>query len=834
MPTRAARPARGRKTNACAAPVATAGRRATPEGHMTVGEPRIIPESPVEGVSPWLLLMRDELRSPAEPLLRSEREGASFEVRHGGGSLWVVARWPSGARVAFCAAFAPAGSSRVKESEIDDASLEARLDTPFGGYRVKVELPSRRRTVLHWRTSLTPSTDLAMPFWPRDVLPLDGEGDPLGARGILHAAQHGPKGGLLFASLTRPEPGSFLYVQNLTALNDYFEKTHTSPTERVGGRWPELGFSLPTSADRPLAAHSEVVVSDAYVLPSPACPDDDLSAARLFLELYAEVYLALPRPDPNHRNWPRRIDETIQDLTHSPECSVEKQGRRYLLAYVGADDRPPESMVQLAVLVPLIEHTRARGGEVPLVELLKANLPTFFDPKAETVVRWLPGEERLLESQEEHMAPNVVDSWYAWHTCLNLARLAAFGDEQARDLFLRSIEYGIRVAQHFDYRWPVFYDLYTLETIKGESSPGRWGEPDVGAQYAHVMLEAWEMTGERRYFEEAERAARALLGLGFRLGYQFNNTSFGAGALLRLYQETGDETYLGLSHVCLANIVRNFWLWDCRYGNAKHYGTFMGLPPLQDAVYLAIYEELEVLAAFHEYLRIAGDDVLPALRILMPEYCKYLVDRAWYHYPSELPADVLAEKSTSGHLNRRLSIPLEDLSEGWTKAGRVGQEVYGSAAPFVFGTRHIHKVPGESFSIHCNYPAGGLEFEKTDRGGRAGFRILGDARCECQVWVVAEAYSPLPDVTLSARSKGKHGKRVGRLTEAGCVEFDVPGDSRVSLTWTQGGAGPDPTFPAGVRKESDREIEADPAGAGDRKPPSRRGTGKRSSQKKQA
>lgn len=747
---------------------------------MSVAESMIAEESDVVGVSPWLLLLRSELRRlDGDPLIRTKAHGFDFEVRHSGGSLWVVAAWPSGARVAFCAAYAPGGSTLVEESR-DDSSIDVRLETVVGTMRTKIEIPSDSRRFLHWRTTLHPAASLTLPDWPRDVVPIDAAGDPMNTRGVIHTTQKGPSGGLLHASMTRPKEGSFLYVQNLTALNDYYEQTGASPADRVGGTWPELGFTPPVAA-KPLGPSKEVVLSDAYVLPDRETPVDDLSVARQFLDLYAELYIAFPRPAPTHRDWPRRVHETLASLTHSPECAVDRGGRRYLLAYVGADDRPPESMVQLAVLVPLAEYALSRGEDVPLIAALKANLPTFFDPELGTIVRWLPGEERLLEGKEEHMGQYIMDSWYLYHSYLNLSRLAIAGDSAARQLFLDSVDYGVRVAQRFEYRWPVFYDMRTLEIIKAESAPGRGGENDVGAQYAQVMLQAWDLTGDRRFLDEATRAARALHGLGFRLGYQFNNTSFGAAALLRLWRETGDELFRGLSLVCLANLVRAFWLWECDYGHGRHYSTFLGLPPLQDAVYLAIYEELEALAAFHEYLHIAGDDAHPAARLLLPEYCKYLIDRAWYHYPGELPTDVLAKKPRSGHLNRQLSIPLEDLYEGWSEAGAVGQEVYGAAAPFVFVTRHYHELRGSALTLHCNYPVQDLEIKATDRGGTARFRALGDRRCTCEVRLMPDHTTPLPEARLTIQ--GKRQAIEGHITEFGHLAYELPGDADATLRW---------------------------------------------------
>src|SRR5436305_2053760 len=134
-----------------------------------------------------------------------------------------------------------------------------------------------------------------------------------------------------------------------------------------------------------------------------------------------------------------------------------------------------------------------------------------------------------------------------------------------------------------------------INILEAQTNPGAGGEHDVGAQYVHLMMQALDMTGERRFIEEAERGAKGLEGMGFELGYQFNNTACGAGGLLRLWQETGNELYRDLSYVCIANVVHNFWLWDCKFGYAKNYQTFLGVLPLRDAVYIALYEELEIL-----------------------------------------------------------------------------------------------------------------------------------------------------------------------------------------------------------------------------------------------
>src|SRR4029079_15043007 len=196
-------------------------------------------------------------------------------------------------------------------------------------------------------------------------------------------------------------------------------------------------------------------------------------------------------------------------------------GKRYLRAYVGDDNHPPESMVQLAVLMPLTERSKWCEADDPLVEERAARALDFHDDRIRSVARWLPAVENMLDGTEPHEHPRLMDSWYLFHPLLNLARLAVeCDDDRARKQFLESLDYVIEVAHHFDYEWPVFYNIDTLEVIKAESEPGKGGEPDVPGLYAHVMLQAFELTDDQRYLDEAGIALRSMSGKGFELTYQ--------------------------------------------------------------------------------------------------------------------------------------------------------------------------------------------------------------------------------------------------------------------------------------------------------------------------
>jgi hypothetical protein len=418
--------------------------------------------------------------------------------------------------------------------------------------------------------------------------------------------------------------------------------------------------------------------------------------------------------------------------------------------------------------------------ELKIMKTIKEGLPAFYDPKLGVITRWLPAAEDQLEGEEEQKQPGVMDSWYLHHPLLNLSRLALKGDKTAEELFLNSMDFTIKVAHHFNYHWPVFYKMDTLEVLKAETAEGMGGEKDVAGLYAHVMLQAFELTKEKRYLNEAEKAAKTLQEYGFDLFYQANNTTFASGALLRLYKITNNEVYLELSYQCLASIFRNTQIWDCNYGYGKNFPKFFSLFPLNDAPYTAVYEEQEVFCALHDYLKHAEDvDILPSVKLLIAEYIRYLVDRAVYYYPTMLPKEMLEEKPKIGEVDPKLWIALEDLQDGWEKSGTVGQEVYGAGNAFGILPRHYLQVPDEAFLVYLDYPTSGYNAVK---GKDIHFSILGDERLTCRMMIVKTGEAKLPAIKVTYGGKKEALK--GSLTTEGHLEYQVRGNHQVSISWS--------------------------------------------------
>lgn len=733
-------------------------------------------ESEGQPASQYVIGLREALGERRKPIAAFEVGGLSVEIRTTADSIWAVVRREGRGGLALRAAWIATSfeCTRHPPSKVEHCAL--RATSALGVHEIRfsgggIELDRLRMTV-----TLTPSARMLVPFMPRDLYPLDDRDDPTRARGVLEAGQRGLNAGLLYFRIEEPAFGNVLYFQNLTAMNDYYRATRTKPDGAVGGEWPELGWLLPTPPQsgtpptRYLAAGEQVTLSDAILVFRHEAPPHERESARQFIQMLGEAYKQITLPTTEYRDWMHRAERTLRDLDRAPEATIRHYGHRYVHPYTAAEY--PDVMVQMSVVSALHDWSRWQGEEHPLEAELKAGIGRFYDPKLKTLRRYLPnvGDDKNADA---------VDSWYLYHPMLNLGRLALDGDEAARDLLLRSIDYGIRAAHHFRYRWPVQYDVTDFSIITATAEADGRGQTDVGGVYAWVMLQAFELTDDKRYLDEARAAIDAAIGLRFNVNYQANLTAWGAAACARLWRITNERTYLEQSYVYLASFLQNCEIWESRIELAVHYSNFFGATCLQDAPYMAIYECFESFAAFERYLGDGGPDLEPAARMLVAEYCKYALDRARFYYPDALPRVAIADKQRegNGHVDRSLSFPLEDLYPDGQPAGQVGQEIYGCGAALIFATRSFHKVEGAPFLLHCDHFLRAIE--------RTGDRSLtitldGGETCSAGLNLVRLKRRRLTKARLTTSG----GDRIRPSNaDADRVGYHVPANGRLVLTW---------------------------------------------------
>lgn len=730
-----------------------------------------------EGVSLWATAAIKRLLQPnSESLCKHAAGGFHFEVKVEGDTLWIITSFGNNQYTAFRVAYSPDGYNNIEIIANTDETFSARLSAAIGQYKIVINWPRQEQIVIHYTASLQPDRDMFVPFWPRDVIAYC-KPEP---KGEIHIAQIGARSGLLYASFKNKASGSFLYLQNLTALADYNIDTETSAAGVVGGQWPEMGLSMPPAIKKPLQKGKTYTVSDAFIALNAHSPSDQFEIAKGFLEGLGTLYLLLPRPETIYQDYIEALPKALHDLQTNKGCWSHRNGHPYLNAYLCDYQTPPEIMVQLAVLLPVREYMHWSGEYCIMADEILDGLKAFYNEQLGTVMRWLPAEEKRLDGSEEQKKPLVMDAWYLHHPLLNLTRLAITGDEVAKDLLLKSVDYAIKVAHHFNYCWPVFYKMDTLEVIKAETKPGMGGEKDVAGLYAHVMLQVWELTKDKKYFKEAEKAAQSMPQHGFDVLYQSNNTVFASKAMILLYRETKKELYRDLAYLFLANVFKNVALWECNYGYGKNFPSFFELFPLSDAPYTAVYEEQESYAGMQEFLNYAqGIELLPSVRLLAAEFVRYAIHRMIYYYPPMLPQEMMVKEVKTGELDPKLWVALEDIHDGWEQSGSVGQEVYGAGLAFGVVPRQFIRIPDKEFMVFADYPI----LNHKIRGNKLHFDVLGDNRLSCRLRIVTKGKAPLPDIHITIGSGSGKQDINAVIKKKQMMEYHIAGNQAVTVTW---------------------------------------------------
>jgi len=731
----------------------------------------------VMGVSPYLLGLRQALAEhTAKTISRFEIGDLKVEVVTTADSLWALVRRNGDGGVALRAAYLTGKFHCTSRKTKPGETAHIVITSVMGEHAVSFCVAADALEQLRVTVRFTPAGPISLPFLPRDLYPLDAEDDPVGARGTVEAAQRGLNGGILYFQIGDPAFGNVLYFQNLTAMNGYYRATKTSPDGAVGGEWPELGYLPPTPPQHgdtticPLAAGKQFTISDAILVFRHDVPSDERESARQFLQLLGAAYKKIDLPPTDYRDWLDRAERTLRDLDEAPEATIEHYGHRYIHPYTAAEY--PDIMVQMSIVQAIHDWGKWRGEPHPLEAEFKAGLTKFYDPKLKSLRRYLPnvGSDKNADA---------IDSWYLYHPMLNLGRLALDGDDAARALLMKSIDFGIKAARHFNYKWPIQYDITDFSVIDDVAPADGRGQTDVGGVYAWVMLQAFELTDDKRFLDEARAAIDAAIGLRFNINYQANLTAWGAAACMRLWRITNETVYLEQSYVYLGSFFHNCEIWESELELAVHYRNFMGPTCLQDAPYMAIYECFDAYSAFEYYLDDSGPDLKPAARMLIGEYCKYALDRAWFYYPDALPPEVLSpeQRESNGHIDPKLSFPLEDLYPDGQMAGQVGQEVYGAGAAFIFATRAFHQVEGAPFYLYCD-----LFLRAKERIGDHALTLTldGGETCTAGLSLVRLKRKKLPKIRVT--TAGGDVIRPQR-SSADRIDYRVPASGRITLSW---------------------------------------------------
>src|SRR6267378_226565 len=228
-------------------------------------------------------------------------------------------------------------------------------------------------------------------------------------------------------------------------------------------------------------------------------------------------------------SWKEFAAGTVEDLQDKSAAQIETKGYTGLRAYVKAssqlwNDSPDnfELMTVADVLWPSLLYLRLHpspGFEQECSALL-ADLPAFYHSDTHSISNDFtrPPDER-------------ADSWYPFENALikypMIGSLA--GLREVTDHFLDAFQTANKLAQQYDYLFPIYYRVATLR------AEGAGTNYAVGGLYAWAAILANRLSGEQHYLEQARRAIRVLYTVpAERLFHEPQELAYGALAAAEL------------------------------------------------------------------------------------------------------------------------------------------------------------------------------------------------------------------------------------------------------------------------------------------------------------
>jgi hypothetical protein len=228
-------------------------------------------------------------------------------------------------------------------------------------------------------------------------------------------------------------------------------------------------------------------------------------------------------------SWKEFATGTVEDLQDKSAAQIEAKGHTGLRAYVKAssqlwNDSPDsfELMTVADVLWPSLLYLQLHpspGFERECKDLL-ADLPAFYHSDTHSI------SNDFARKPDER-----ADSWYPFENSLikypAIGSLA--GSKEVIDLFLDAFQTARKLAQQYNYLFPIYYQVATLR------AEGAGTNYAIGGLYAWAAILANRLTGESQYLEEARRAIHVLYTVpAERLFHEPQELAYGALAAAEL------------------------------------------------------------------------------------------------------------------------------------------------------------------------------------------------------------------------------------------------------------------------------------------------------------
>lgn len=560
--------------------------------------------------------------------------------------------------------------------------------------------------------------------------------------------------------LTAPGIGRVFYLQNLTALNPLFHACGMSPRWLVSAGDSTFGCANPLDTGRTFKPGETFVLSDSYLyLTANPTTEDAISIADGFLKGMAATYEALPdKPETQWVDWQALSERSLQDLLND-ECWRDYNGKLYLQSYVGSHGSSPMMAGTQDVYAPLLDYHPTNPQTVAARETvlsrLRSVVPTFWSPER--------GTFREAASPADHV-------WYNIPFHVTIARAALAGEREARDLCLKSATALMRLAAD------------TKDTFR-RADLGNSAQEMPGT-YILFMMQCYALDPQPKYLEEAKRVAKSLATWNLDGTREIYWTAMTIEGLARLYSVTKDRTYVRISLIPLARVLRNTWLWECDYGLANGWATFGGLNADASGIdYIAAMEQYQSWLSLREYYRLTEGVAPSYVGLLVSELIRYIPMTVWAAYPAHLPPGSLHQGEafwkTDNHYE--LAIPLEDINDGWRKNGSVGQELYGAGACFAIRKETQVSIPQAGCTLFSEYPI--LSHEWNAKEGLLTLRLGGSARYRSKVEIRGREGTILASAAPRLKPELRQDLPITRVTDQQ-VRLEAPGDCLIRLRFS--------------------------------------------------
>jgi hypothetical protein len=479
------------------------------------------------------------------------------------------------------------------------------------------------------------------------------------------------------------------------------------PWRETVERFSEFGYRRPENYRVP--AGTSLVVADTYLYLRPATATDNTTICKNFVTMLGDIFQYIYKPPVIKTDWSGRVVPRMLHDILRPENTGTLNGKFKLpRAYVGYEHEDNQLWTLLNLLHPLELYVRQFPQQSDARELynrMNSALPAFFDKQ------W--------GGFHNTAAPLDLDQFftpvYIFSQAVMVADLALLGNENARMMLTGFRDRLLAMGKAFDY---VMADIWLRDFSKQRG----YYQADSTSSYLYVMMALYELSGHKdaAALAAARGAAAKMSERCQDLMWEANMTAAGIVGAEWLYRATKDPKIRDLAYIPLANVLRESWLWECDFGMGEKITTFWSISGCPAAPSSAEFEAHRVRLHFKQYNELAGD--------FMPAPVRAMLADAWQRGPTQsrfslaplmveagAQAFMAAEghsETNCGYIDYAQMIPFEDVRAGWgtdlewwqnnSKAGVVGQEIYGAGGPIWYAlwqqeaTAHAAESKGKS------------------------------------------------------------------------------------------------------------------------------------------